>query len=395
MNLQDLVKEIVAQTVAEKKLTAAEKKKKEDIVMAMKKDFKGPKSAMYAIATDKAKKLAEDEAVFSSQVQQLLSPEQIQGIKDLIPGVIVDADEMPFSGWNIVLYMNDGSSIDSESISNLSQIGLTNVSRFDDDGKSYYYVKSKDIAEGNIEEGGSDGDYEDTIDRREKAEKLYDAGKALFNQGKTKEAEAIRQQALKASYGLGWGDTELPPYTSKTNEVYKIDVDDEGNIIRTDLSKKKEMDQLQSTADDTSKMPADRDAARNKMYAAKAEKSLNENDAKYYAIFDLNSDPIYYTTGKSAQEMLSLLNGYIKAKAKTNPAYGFSYDMEDLQDDYYNGKVLATVISDDFALVTKNSLYFNKNLSNFPEAIEYKGVPTQELDEVTKRKMQYYAGIIK
>jgi hypothetical protein len=43
----------------EKKLTAAEKRKKEDIVKAMKKSFKGNKGIMYAIATDKAKKLAE------------------------------------------------------------------------------------------------------------------------------------------------------------------------------------------------------------------------------------------------------------------------------------------------------------------------------------------------
>lgn len=44
----------------EKKLTPAEEKKKEEIVMAMKKDFKGPKPAMYAIATEKAKKVAEE-----------------------------------------------------------------------------------------------------------------------------------------------------------------------------------------------------------------------------------------------------------------------------------------------------------------------------------------------
>jgi len=45
--------------VNEKKLTTAEKNKKEEIVKSMKKDFKGPKAAMYAIATDKAKKMAE------------------------------------------------------------------------------------------------------------------------------------------------------------------------------------------------------------------------------------------------------------------------------------------------------------------------------------------------
>jgi len=43
----------------EKKLTKAEKSKKEDIVKGMKKSFKGDESAMYAIATAKAKKVAE------------------------------------------------------------------------------------------------------------------------------------------------------------------------------------------------------------------------------------------------------------------------------------------------------------------------------------------------
>ena len=60
MNLEQIVKETVAKLVAEKELTAAEEKKREEIVKAMKKDFKGPAPAMYAIATDKAKKLAED-----------------------------------------------------------------------------------------------------------------------------------------------------------------------------------------------------------------------------------------------------------------------------------------------------------------------------------------------
>lgn len=69
MNIQDLVREAVAKLVAEKKLTSAEKKKKEDIVMAMKKDFKGPKSAMYAIATEKAKKLAEEYDFIKSAIE--------------------------------------------------------------------------------------------------------------------------------------------------------------------------------------------------------------------------------------------------------------------------------------------------------------------------------------
>jgi hypothetical protein len=60
MNLEQLVKETVAKIVAEKHLTPAEMKKKEEIVKAMKGTFKGPAPAMYAIATKKAEKLAED-----------------------------------------------------------------------------------------------------------------------------------------------------------------------------------------------------------------------------------------------------------------------------------------------------------------------------------------------
>ena len=48
------------EVIDEKTLTPAEKKKKEEIVKVMKKDFKGPKPVMYAIATKKAKELAEE-----------------------------------------------------------------------------------------------------------------------------------------------------------------------------------------------------------------------------------------------------------------------------------------------------------------------------------------------
>ena len=58
MKRSDL-KEMIRRVIKEKKLTTAEKNKKEDIVKGMKKSFKGDKSAMYAIATAKAKKLAE------------------------------------------------------------------------------------------------------------------------------------------------------------------------------------------------------------------------------------------------------------------------------------------------------------------------------------------------
>lgn len=53
------LKEMIRRAVRERKLTKAEEKKKEDIVKGMKKSFKGDKASMYAIATAKAKKLAE------------------------------------------------------------------------------------------------------------------------------------------------------------------------------------------------------------------------------------------------------------------------------------------------------------------------------------------------
>ena len=51
--------DLAESALGEKKLTPAEMKKREEIVKSMKGDFKGPKAAMYAIATDKAKKVAE------------------------------------------------------------------------------------------------------------------------------------------------------------------------------------------------------------------------------------------------------------------------------------------------------------------------------------------------
>jgi hypothetical protein len=53
------LKEMIRRVVRERALTKAEKKKKEDIVKGMKKSFKGDEASMYAIATAKAKKIAE------------------------------------------------------------------------------------------------------------------------------------------------------------------------------------------------------------------------------------------------------------------------------------------------------------------------------------------------
>ena len=88
------LEEMIRRVVREKKLTAAEKKKKEDIVKGMKKSFKGDKSAMYAIATAKAKKLAEDtdydtiaQAEFGMDYDQL-GPNEQEWVRDEVNNML-------------------------------------------------------------------------------------------------------------------------------------------------------------------------------------------------------------------------------------------------------------------------------------------------------------------
>lgn len=64
--LKEIVTKIYDKVLQEKHLSQAETNKKEEIVKAMKKDFKGDKSSLYAIATARAKKLAEDVANVSN-----------------------------------------------------------------------------------------------------------------------------------------------------------------------------------------------------------------------------------------------------------------------------------------------------------------------------------------
>lgn len=58
---------------------------------------------------------------------------------------------------------------------------------------------------------------------QQEAEELYDTGQKLFSVGKKEEAEKYRQEALKKSSFIGWGETELPPYNeSEINEDFEI-----------------------------------------------------------------------------------------------------------------------------------------------------------------------------
>jgi len=103
------LEEMIRRVVKEKKLTAAEKKKKEDIVKGMKKTFKGDKSAMYAIATAKAKKLAENEdydaiaqAEFGMDYDQL-GPNEKEWVRDEANNML-NEDENPEIDINNLLF---------------------------------------------------------------------------------------------------------------------------------------------------------------------------------------------------------------------------------------------------------------------------------------------------
>lgn len=188
MDLEQIIKETVAKIIAEKTLTAAEKKKKEDIVMAMKKDFKGPKSAMYAIATDKAKKLAEEFDFVRSAIE----------------------------------------SASGDKISHTEE---------DDYGRTIYWSTKNPNVNYFV---GMGGEFE---------------GKIYLYNGETGER-----------YPIG----DLKHYGDGQNHTADDDMHESQDISDDELA------QLQSTADDTSKMPAERDAARNKIYASRAKKEQQE-----------------------------------------------------------------------------------------------------------------------
>jgi hypothetical protein len=110
------LEEMIRRVVKEKKLTTAEKNKKEDIVKGMKKSFKGDKSAMYAIATAKAKKLAENEdydaiaqAEFGMNYDQL-GPNEKEWVRDEANNML-NEDENPEIDINNLLF-SVGSTLD-------------------------------------------------------------------------------------------------------------------------------------------------------------------------------------------------------------------------------------------------------------------------------------------
>lgn len=95
-SIKDQIKQAVMEVLQEKKLTKAEKNKKEDIVKAMAKQGASKDSKTYAIATAKAKKLAEAEGdtsmddlllAFQAALDKPEGPEQTQALKAVYNGL--------------------------------------------------------------------------------------------------------------------------------------------------------------------------------------------------------------------------------------------------------------------------------------------------------------------
>lgn len=83
--------------IKEKKLTKAETEEKEDIVKAMKKTFKGPKSKMYAIATKQAKKSVNEQKDLSLEIDRM-NP------KIVAKAIDFEMEELPISEMTLSNY---------------------------------------------------------------------------------------------------------------------------------------------------------------------------------------------------------------------------------------------------------------------------------------------------
>ena len=104
------IKEMIRRIVRERKLTKAEEKKKEDIVKGMKKSFKGDKASMYAIATAKAKKIAEaDDSIKVNQPDYKGTIRKVEGGYQLydVNGNVEDKEVGPFKTMSSLMSYYD------------------------------------------------------------------------------------------------------------------------------------------------------------------------------------------------------------------------------------------------------------------------------------------------
>jgi hypothetical protein len=260
MNLEQIVKETVAKIVAEKELTAAEEKKREEIVKAMKKDFKGPAPAMYAIATDKAKKLAEEDDHEVSMAQRSL--ESIIRSAMELKAKIGD-QEIDIPAWIQDHITNSENFIDQAS---QGYHEYHNGGEHEEMNEEYDFVRSAiESASGDKISYTEEDDYGRTIYWSTKNPNVnYFVGMGGEFEGKI----YLYNGETGERYPIG----DLKHYGDGQNHSADDDMHEAQEITSDELA------QLQATADDTSKMPTERDAARNKIYASRAKKEQQELD---------------------------------------------------------------------------------------------------------------------
>jgi hypothetical protein len=330
MNLEQIVKETVAKIVAEKGLTAAEEKKREEIVKAMKKDFKGPAPAMYAIATDKAKKLAEDGFFNSTDLNHQKAAIEISNfLLKNIPQYMSAQD-----AGKLLQYMGSELEKDNDWQQALSYYSkVVNEDKLNEDYEVAMAQDSLDaIIRATMMLKSQMGDKEVNLpawiqDHITNAENyIYQAAKGYHEsdaqmddkagaEEMNEEYDFVRSAIESASgdkishteeddygrtiywstknpnvnYFVGMGgefEGKIYLYNGETGERYPIgDLKHYGdgqnhaaddNMYESQDISDDELAQLQATADDTSKMPAERDAARNKIYASRAKKESQE-----------------------------------------------------------------------------------------------------------------------
>jgi hypothetical protein len=315
MNLEQIVKETVAKIVAEKELTAAEEKKREEIVKAMKKDFKGPAPAMYAIATDKAKKLAEEGDHEVSMAQNSLDSilrsamelkSKIGNQEINIPAWIqdhitnsenfIDQASQGYHEYSNGGHeeMNEGYNFEQSAIESASGDKITGTEEDDEGNTLYigqdpydqYFIVNGEIKHDNFQKGiksvtiGMLKHYGDG-QNHSADDDMYEAfqPKSSFDDYKigdnvTVNGKKAKITNMKMDDETGERRARVRFEDGSTKEVSINSLDEVQDISDNELA------QLQATADDTSKMPAERDAARNKIYTSRNKNTMTTNEGR-------------------------------------------------------------------------------------------------------------------
>jgi hypothetical protein len=200
MNIRQKIKETVAKIVTEKKgrdLTGDGKIDSKDYLKAR------------SMAIDKATMKNEGEDHEVSMAQSSLDS-IIRSATEL--KTKIGNNEIDIPAWIQDHITNSETYIDQASQGYHEYSNSGEGTEMNEYGEGGYYTN--DGLDGDYYNDGSDGDYAYDKEVESKAYQLYDKGLELFRQGKIKEAEMLRQQALKIASWLSWGDDELPKYSS-------------------------------------------------------------------------------------------------------------------------------------------------------------------------------------